>query len=807
MKIRIGTRKSRLALVQTELVRQKIKAAFPEAETEVVELSTKGDEILDRSLTSFGGKGVFTKELEDALLREEIDLAVHSAKDMPMEFPEGLCIGAVTERADVRDVLVTRNGVSARELPPGSIVGTSSLRRELQIKELNPLVRIEMLRGNVQTRLRKLKEGSYDAILLAAAGLSRLGLTADEELHLEYLDPESFLPAAGQGILAVEAKKGRMEDVLSAIHCPEAALELAAERSFLTAIGGSCNAPAAGLCRLEKREGKTFARMRVLYAPEGDRLRRAEGERELLEGGTQKELLKEAEDLGRELASRVRQGKVWLLGAGPGDAGLLTVRALDCIRKADVIVYDNLASSAVLQEARLDAELIYAGKRANRHHLRQEETNALLVEKALEGKNVARVKGGDPFIFGRGGEEAQELRKAGIEFDIIPGISSSYSAPAYAGIPVTHRDFASSFHVITGHESCTKESTSLNYQTLAKEEGTLVFLMGLKNLSHITEELIANGKDPKTPAAVIQEGTTARQRTVTGTLETIAARAEEEGIKTPAITVVGETAGLKEELSWFGKGALAGTRVLLTGTPSMCEKQAKLLAEDGAEAVPFSLIYTKEISEEETRESLDKLSSFTWVVLTSSAGVEFFLKALKERRTDLRMLSGLCFAVLGEGTKETLEKAGIYADFVPSRYSSADLAAEWIPTLQAADRVLLLRAREASKELPEALGKAGIFFQDTPLYTTERDMRKAEELNRLLPEVDYVTFGSASAVKAFAAMTEGENVTWPKAVCIGPVTEKAAQKAGIPVQGSAVVYTAKGIRDVIRKDRRHDGGK
>ena len=271
--------------------------------------------------------------------------------------------------------------------------------------------------------------------------------------------------------------------------------------------------------------------MRVLYAPEGNRLRRAEGERELLEGGTQKELLKEAEDSGRELASRVRQGKVWLLGAGPGDAGLLTVRALDCIRKADVIVYDNLASSAVLQEARLDAELIYAGKRANRHHLRQEETNALLVEKALEGKNVARVKGGDPFIFGRGGEEAQELRKAGIEFDIIPGISSSYSAPAYAGIPVTHRDFASSFHVITGHESCTKESTSLNYQTLAKEEGTLVFLMGLKNLPHITEELIANGKDPKTPAAVIQEGTTARQRTVTGTLETISARAEEEGIK------------------------------------------------------------------------------------------------------------------------------------------------------------------------------------------------------------------------------------------------------------------------------------
>ena len=247
MKIRIGTRKSRLALVQTDLVRQKIKEAFPEAEIEIVEMSTKGDELLDRSLTSFGGKGVFTKELEEALLREEIDLAVHSAKDMPMEFPEGLGIGAVLSRADVRDVLVTTSGTRAADLAPGSVVGTSSLRRELQIKEINPLVKIRLLRGNVQTRLRKLKEGQYDAILLAAAGLERLGITEEDGICLEYLEPDAFLPAAGQGILAVESKEGRLTEVLQAIHCPEAALELAAERSFLKAIGGSCNAPAAGV--------------------------------------------------------------------------------------------------------------------------------------------------------------------------------------------------------------------------------------------------------------------------------------------------------------------------------------------------------------------------------------------------------------------------------------------------------------------------------------------------------------------------------------------------------------------------------
>lgn len=798
MKIRIGTRKSKLALIQTNLVRRRIEEAFPEAEVELVEMSTKGDEILDKSLTSFGGKGVFTQELEEALLKEEVDLAVHSAKDMPMEFPEGLYIGAVLERADVHDVLVTTSGVKARDLAPGSIVGTSSLRRELQIKELNPTVRIQMLRGNVQTRLRKLKEGQYDAILLAAAGLERLGLTEEEGIHLEYLDTDSFLPAAGQGILAVEAKEGRFEEVLKAIHCEEAELELTTERSFLSAIGGSCNAPAAGLCVPKARSLK----MQALYAPEGSAgLRRAEAVVDLTGADSREEKLLKARLLGENLAREVKRGKVWLLGAGPGDMGLLTQKALWCIRHADVLVYDNLASGAILNEAREDAELIYAGKRASNHHLRQWETNALLVEKALEGKKVARVKGGDPFIFGRGGEEAQELLKAGVEFEIVPGVSSSYAAPAYAGIPVTHRDFASSFHVITGHESADKSGLVLDYATLAKEEGTLVFLMGLKNLPHIAAELIAHGKNPETPAAVVQSGTTARQRVVTGVLSSIADTAREAGIETPAITVVGDVVTLHQQLFWLEDKPLRGKRVLLTGTKPMCEKQRQVLAEDGAEVIPFSLIYTKRLQTPETEAAFAGITEYTWVVLTSSNGVQFFLEELRERRQDIRSLAGVKFAVIGAGTREALETAGIYADFVPSRYSSADLAAEWIPTLGKEDKLLLLRAEEASTELTEALETAGIDYKAVALYRTERDERKAEELNRLLPEMDYITFASASAVKAFAAMAEQPKRQSARAICIGPVTEKAAKKAGIQVYASAVVYTAEGIRDVLRKDQ------
>ncbi len=798
MKIRIGTRKSKLALVQTDLVRQRIEAAFPEAEIEIVEMSTKGDEILDKSLTSFGGKGVFTQELEEALLKEEVDLAVHSAKDMSMEFPEGLYIGAVLSRADVRDVLVTTTGIKARELPDGSIVGTSSLRRELQIKDLNPTVQIRMLRGNVQTRLRKLKEGQYDAILLAAAGLTRLGLEKEEGLRFEYLDPESFLPAAGQGILAVEAKKGRFEEVLRAIHCEEAALELTAERSFLSAIGGSCNAPAAGLC---VREGEAL-KMKVLYAPEGSReLRRAETTMDLGKAGSQEEKLVLARRLGENLAGEVKKGKVWLVGAGPGDLSLLTEKALGCIREADVLVYDNLASAGILNEARADAELIYAGKRADKHHLRQWETNALLVEKALAGKKVARVKGGDPFIFGRGGEEAQELLKAGVDFEIVPGVSSCYGAPAYAGIPVTHRDFASSFHVITGHESADKTGLSLDYATLAKEEGTLVFLMGLRNLPQIAEELISHGKDPKTPAAVVQAGTTARQRCVTGVLSSIAETAKEAGIETPAITVVGEVVTLQKELGWLGDKPLFGKRILLTGTKPMCEKQRAVLTAEGAEAIPFSLIDTQKLTTPVTEQAFTEIGNYTWVVLTSSNGVQFFLEELRARRLDIRSLAGLKFAVIGEGTKAALEAAGIYADFVPSRYSSKDLAEEWIPGLKREDKVLLLRAKEASAVLNEALSKAGIAYTDAALYRTVQDERKAEELNRILPEMDYVTLASASAVKAFAAMAEHPSEVAAKVICIGPVTENAAVKAGIPVYKSAAEYTAEGIRDVLRKDR------
>ena len=811
--VRIGTRKSLLALVQTEIVKNALLRAFPETEIEIVKIDTKGDQLLDRSLAAFGGKGVFTVELEAELLSGAIDIAVHSAKDMPMRFPEGLGIGAVLARADARDTFVSLDGTKLAKLAPGSVVGTSSLRRELQIKAINSQVQVKMLRGNVQTRLRRLKEGRYDGIILAAAGIERLEYEKEEGFYYEYLEPETFLPAAGQGILAVESRTddAEMANMLAAIHDAEAACQLAAERAFLTTIGGSCNAPAAAYCR---REDGRFV-MDAMFVKDGVHLRRAHLETDASQEmtgqvdetgrgiGTVDAAQRVAARLGRDIAREVNKGIVYLVGAGPGDEDLITRKALQVLREADVVVYDSLASSSLLNEVRDDAELIFAGKRSSHHFKKQYETNQLLIDLAKEGKNVVRLKGGDPYIFGRGGEEGQELRAAGVDFVVVPGVSSSYSVPAYCGIPVTHRDYASSFHVITGHEGSHKNgATVLDYGTLAREEGTLIFLMGLKNLPNIVQSLIENGKNPETPAGVLQEGTTARQKMAVGTLSTIVDVVKREGIKTPAITVVGDVVRLAEELSWYGGRPLSGKRVLVTGSRSMVERLSPLLKEEGAEAISFSLIRTEPMETPAFAQAMEEIDSYTWIVLTSANGVECFFERLKMMRKDIRDFQGVHFAVIGDGTKKALESHGIYSELIPTAYSSKDMAAAMVPHMKPEDRVLLLRAEEANAVLPEALEAAGIAHTCVSLYHTVVDTRKADELSRLIPTVDYVTFASSSAVRAFVSMADDlENVP-ARYISIGPVTTKTAEKAGLHVDRTAAVYTAQGIVDTIIEDVR-----
>ncbi|MFR3698513.1 MAG: uroporphyrinogen-III C-methyltransferase [Coprococcus sp.] len=801
--MKIGTRKSRLAMVQTEMAAEAIKKVFPSIEIEIAGFETKGDLHLDKSLSAFGSKGAFTKELETAMLEGRIDLAVHSAKDLPVELPEGLTVGAVLQRGDSRDVWVSlRKEFSEIEACRGKvIVGTGSLRRALQIRQMCNGVEIRDIRGNVPTRLKKLSEELFDGIILAAAGLKRLGYLSDacdetgcfeaeeQTFFYEILSKEQFLPAAGQGIIALETRQKDCEDCMQAIHDEDTWQMFLTERSFLRAIGGGCNEAAAVDVRMDGQKVSVRAR----YA--GDGLHMKEKTVTGTRCGNIEEDRKLAVSLGEQIAARLQSGKVYLIGAGPGDTGLITMKGIEALKEADVVVYDHLASASLLNETKDAAEWIDAGKFAGNHRMKQSEIEQLLIEKAMAGHVVARLKGGDPFIFGRGGEEALALTAAGIDYEVIPGVSSVYSAPAYAGIPITHRGKASSFHVITGHEDPTKENSSLDYEILAREEGTLVFLMGLSKLHQISERLIANGKDAHTPAAVIASGTTARQRCVTGELGRIAAISEKADIQPPAILVVGDVVNLKGAVDWQQPGPLSGRKILVTATEIIARPLAEYIRRLGGEPVVMSLIGVKGQEMSSIKAVLTSPGK-RWLVFTSRNGVRFFFEQMKKEQVDIRSLGDSRIAVMGAGTRKEMENWGCYADLVPEQSCSESLAKALCAHAEPDEAICLFRAEEASDVLTKRLREKQYRVVDIPTYRTEIMWKKRELLREMLEDVDAVTFCSASAVSAFVQMTEGHDLV-AKTICIGPVAAQAAKKAGLHIDKVAEQYDLEGLTEAL----------
>ena len=808
--IRIGTRKSKLALIQTELVKTQILKYFPNEKIEIVHVVTHGDKVLDKPLGEIGGKGVFTKEIEEKLLDKTIDIAVHSAKDVPMELADGLCLGAVLLRDDNRDVILKRK--ETKKIGAGSIIGTSSLRREIQIKQISPDVKIKSLRGNVGTRIDKLKSGEYDAIILAAAGLKRLGLDNDKELDYIYPDEEKFISAAGQGILAIECRNGDLKDVMAALDDRKARICLEAEREFLKCLDGSCNAPCGAHCTVDEH-GFNF---RGMYAYDGKTPKYAvinektdeQWEKISKPVNADNTDLKFAVSLAKRLVDVLKSGNkgmVSLVGAGPGKRDYLSIEALRCIKKADVIVYDALISPSILNEAKMDAELIYVGKRADTIYKKQPEINELLVNLALSGKYVVRLKGGDPFIFGRGGEEALALKKAGISYEIVSGISSSYSVPASAGIPVTHRGAASSVHIITGHEHPAKPSEALDFSVIAKEEGTLVFLMGLRSLGNICEKLIKNGKNEETPVAVISKGMTAKQRTVYGNLLTIKDEVRKNNIEAPAIIVVGDVVGVGKQIcEWQSKNekkVLSGKRILVTGSRNMADSLEKEFEQYGGETIAISLVETiPDYSDcDDIFNNLEKYSCF---IFTSANGVNIFFDRLRNLRVDIRKLANARFAVVGTSTKKALEKYGLYADFIPSKFTSKILAEELSKELTDKDKILIVRGKQGKNFIEDKFSEMSVEFDKICIYETIQDERRADEVKRICPDVDYIVVTSGSGAIALRDMAgcEHDNI-----VAIGPVTKRDCEEAGLRVKLVAEEFDARGIVDVIVRDVEKQG--
>jgi uroporphyrinogen III methyltransferase/synthase len=499
-------------------------------------------------------------------------------------------------------------------------------------------------------------------------------------------------------------------------------------------------------------------------------------------------------------------GKVWLVGAGPGDPGLITVAGLDQIKKADVIVYDRLASDHLLANARRDAELIYVGKLPGDSH-DQKGINQVLIDKAREGKHVVRLKGGDPFVFGRGGEEAEDLRAAGIEFAVVPGVTSSIAVPAYAGIPVTHRGVAVSFAVITGHEDPTKEESGVDWPRLATAVDTLVFLMGVKALPDIVANLTANGRAPETPVAVIHKGTTPEQRTVTGTLGNIVQRVQDAGITPPAITVVGEVVRLHDAISWFENRPLFGKRVLITRTRRQASVLAQLLAEEGAIPVELPSIEIEPVEDRAAIEAgIERLRAgdYAWAGFTSANAVELFFELLADTSLDARAFGSAHVFAIGAATADALRERGIRADVVPGEYVAEAVVEAIKPHLRKGDRVFLPRAELAREELVRGLEGLGASVDEIPLYRSAIPSGTPPEALDALREghIDIVTFTSSSTVHNLVTMLGGtEALQRPLIACIGPITADTARELGLRVDVMAREYTVGGLVEALKEKR------
>ena len=492
-------------------------------------------------------------------------------------------------------------------------------------------------------------------------------------------------------------------------------------------------------------------------------------------------------------------GKVYLVGAGCGDSELITWKGLNLLRKCDVVLYDDLVASKLLEETRQNCELIFVGKRYGKHSLPQNETNDLLIEKAKEGKTVVRLKGGDPFVFGRGGEEVLALQAENIPYEVVSGVTSSIAVPAAAGIPVTHRKVARSFHVITGHTAAGGETTlTENLDVLAKLEGTLVFLMGLHHLEEICDGLMQGGKSPQIPAAVISKGTTPEQKIIRANLGELAAKVREAKLEAPAVIVIGETA----ELDFTGTipRPLYGVKIGVTGTKSITRKLRDRLEEMGAAVTEMDYSAIVPYRENPCLEKeLQEISDYPWAVFTSPNGVEIFFDYLKKLKFDVRKLAHLQFAVIGTGTASAVEKRGIYASFLPEKYDVESLAKGLCDTVKKEKKILILRAEQGSEILTEVFDEAGMTYTDVKIYDIHVDEDKRRFANEKAQEMDFITFASGSGVRGF--MENGGSIpAGTKAVCIGSSTAKMLKKYGDYEKITAETFNVDGVVEIILKE-------
>ncbi|MBC8209147.1 MAG: uroporphyrinogen-III C-methyltransferase [Desulfobulbaceae bacterium] len=509
-----------------------------------------------------------------------------------------------------------------------------------------------------------------------------------------------------------------------------------------------------------------------------------------------------------EQTKKTRPGKVYLVGAGPGDPGLITLRGKYLLERAEVVVYDYLATPKLLKYVPKDAHLIYAGKKGGTKHTHtQEEINQMLVDWGRQGKMVVRLKGGDPFIFGRGGEEIEQLAAAGVAFEVVPGVTSATAAATYAGIPITHREYTASVAFLTGHEDPTKKDSNIDWPKLATGAGTLVIYMGIKNLPTIVHNLVSNGRDPQTPVAVVRWASTPEQHSVIGTLETIVEKVRVEGIKPPALIVVGEVVKLRDTIDWFEKRPLFGKKIMVTRTREQASELVAGLEEDGASCLEFSTIHLKPVDSYEILDGeLERIDEYHWLLFTSINAVKYFFHRLHERGMDSRDLKGVSVAAVGRATGDLLLNYGIRVDLIPETFTAEGLSESLLDLGVEGRNILIPRALKAREILPETLRGAGAQAMVAPVYQNVPVQGDREKLRRILEEgeIDMITFTSSSTVTNFLALLDANDqeemnmfLQGVKIAAIGPITGKTVTDNGLKIDVQPDEYTIEAMNQAI----------
>lgn len=813
----VASRASELALKQTEIVIQQLKEAFPDDEFEIRTIKTHGDLNLHKDFSEFKSKGIFCKNLEEALLRGEVDFCVHSLKDMPVEPDPLFYYPALLKRGPAGDILLSHHEGGLSGLPCGAVVGTSSPRRKLQLLHLRPDLSVQMIRGNLLTRLRKLREGEFDAIILAKAGLVRLSADLMNEFHCTELPLAQFIPAAGQGIIAVEALKSRSAEfdaLTGVLDDTRTRTAYEAERQMMIYFEAGCRMPLSAYAEWNQADEL------ILHVFNGSLgYRRARTFSAMVNTAGTLELSDEK----MHSFKRDITGKVSFVGIGPGAADLLTLRAAKALQKADVLVMDRLGSEEIHPFFPEEAERIYVGKAAGHHTVRQEDINRILVRKAKLGLNVCRLKGGDPFVYGRGGEEAEALDAADISYEFIPGISSCLAVPELMGIPLTHRGYSSSFQVLTAHDADDKEKKE---EILPASGCTVLFLMGSKKLAETRSKLRKAGYAEDCPVAFLERGSSPDQRRIQTTVGRMTEDGEAACLKSPVIILCGKTAAL--DYSSYEKPdsrPLKGVSVWLTSSIQKLSgypfesadlgeepknfSMASHLRALGAKVMEVPLIYFRE--NEHIRHELDeKLLYFLsepgpsdWVILRSIRALDAFIRSMKRSHIDFRQISGLRFAVTGPATAKALEHFGLYADLIPHIFSSAGLAEELCPLPPS--RFFMPVGQLADHALGEKLEAAGHTVTAPIAYETLYRTPIKEELCHMSERCTHILLASSSAVESLAKALENAGIS-PESfessvemLAIGPKTAARAAALGFTHPVSAEEASPKGLAECLIK--------